>query len=79
MLRRQEGAELVSENKADFDNLDNWYTTESDIWYSTHTSVYKISSRELSLFLHEGFDGQTETHPFSLLDTHFEKPLEKQL
>lgn len=64
--------------KADFKNSDNWHSDKTTLLYTTHTSVYSLSGRELRLMLHEGYDNQKKTHAFSLAGTHFAKPLMKE-
>lgn len=75
LQQSEEWAAIVAGLKEKFENKDNWHTADSPLWYSTHTSVYQLSTKELRLIVHEGYDGQDETLAFSLADSHFVKPL----
>lgn len=72
----EEWAGLAANLKKDYNNPDNWHNNDTNLWYTTHTSVYNIASQELHLILHEGFDEQKDFISFSLADSHFAKPLE---
>ena len=72
----EEWAEIAAGLKKDYANPENWHSSDSPLWYTTHTSVYRISTRELHVILHEGLDEQKDFLAFSLADSHFAKPLE---
>lgn len=72
----EEFARLAANAKRDFENPDYWHSDDTPLWYTTHTSVYNIATKELRLILHEGFDEQKEFMAFSLADSHFAKPMD---
>lgn len=69
--------EFLEGAKAKFNDKSLWHVANSPLWYSTHTSVYDISARQLHLLVHEGLDGMKQTYVANF-DTHFAKPLEMQ-
>ncbi len=52
--------EVLSASKAKFEDRANWHLDNTTLWYTTHTSIYDIKARKLSVLVHEGLDGQTE-------------------
>lgn len=64
----------VEKGKKMFADKSFWHIPDTQLWYTTHTSVYNLEKREFSVLVHEGFDGQKEFYTVSLTDT-FPKPL----
>lgn len=58
-----------------FQDKSNWYKDDTPLWFSTHTSVYNLQSRELHILVHEGYDGMKTFHAFPF-NSRFEKPLD---
>lgn len=77
VLKDKRYQQVVSKNFADYNNRDKWHTKECSVWYTTHTSIYDLANRSLSVKLHEGVDGMTEYITFTS-DQHFPKPLAKK-
>ena len=66
----------VQNSKNLFNDKANWHTPETTLWYTTHTSVYDLSAKELNVLVHEGLDGQDGFYNVKF-DDHFAKPLAK--
>ena len=60
---------------SDFDNPDNWHSDDSELWYTTHTSVYDLENKTLRVLVHEGLDEQKTYYEASLKKSKFAKPL----
>lgn len=63
----------VSDKKKEWDDKSLWHIPSTPLWYTTHTCVYDLAKKELSIKVHEGFDGMDKFHTVSF-DTHFNKP-----
>lgn len=68
---------MIEDSVDIFKDKSLWYTDDTPLWFSTHTSVYDIKSRNLHLLVHEGLDGMDEFYEASLKKSHFAKPLKK--
>ena len=60
-----------------FADKENWHKADTPIWYTTHTSVYNLPTRELRVMTHEGYDEQQEFFSASF-DINFAKPLDHE-
>ena len=58
-----------------FDDKSQWHVDNSELWYTTHTSVYDLSSKTLRVLVHEGRDEQKTYYEASLDGSRFAKPL----
>lgn len=56
-----------------FVSREDWHSPDNLLWYTTHTSVYDLEAKTLSVFLHEGLDGDTRWYDFSQ-SASFAKP-----
>lgn len=65
---------VVNDLKTKYADKSNWHIPATDLWYSTHTSTYNLSTRTLQLMVHEGLDGQKEFYSVDFNST-FPKPL----
>lgn len=74
VLKDQTYLNMLRENQAKFNDKSNWHTPESTLWYTTHTSVYDLSKRELHVLVHEGLDGMKDFYKADLNST-FAHPL----
>lgn len=77
ILKDERFLQVVNYNLADYNNRDSWHTLDCPVWYTTHTSVYDLTTHSLSVKLHEGIDGMKDYLTFSF-DQHFPKPLSKK-
>ncbi len=77
VLKDEKYKEVVSNNLAIFNDRAKWHTPECGAWYSTHTSIYDLTTRSLTVKLHEGFDGMNDYMTFDF-DSTFPKPLIKK-
>lgn len=68
----------MDELRESFKDKSRWHQDDTKFWYTTHTSVYSISRREMRILTHEGLDGQNAYFEASLKGSHFAKPLEMQ-
>lgn len=63
-------------NMADmYNDPANWHVAGTQLWYTTHTSIYDLKNKTLRVLVHEGRDSQKEYYEASLSDSHFAKPL----
>lgn len=74
LLRSQDFQNRIKQNYEGFSQRDKWYTDECTYWFSTHTSVYNLSNRQLHVLVHEGFDGMKKYYEASI-QSKFAKPL----
>lgn len=58
-----------------FNDKSNWHKDDTEFWYTTHTSVYSLSGREMEVLVHEGYDTQKSYFRASLAGSTFAKPL----
>lgn len=77
VLKDERYQQVVNNNVADYNNRENWHTLGCTVWYTTHTSIYDLTTRSLSVKLHEGLDGMKDYMTFKF-DRHFPKPLNKK-
>ena len=75
MWKDEDYVNKVKHSKTKFADKDYWHQTDCDLWYTTHTSIYSISNKNLQVLVHEGLDGMDGYYDASF-DVHFEKPLE---
>lgn len=76
LCENTEFCDMVRKNLSAFNNPAYWHADDSPLWYTTHTSVYDIKSKTLTVLVHEGRDGQLKYYPASLDGTPFPKPLD---
>lgn len=77
ILQDERYKQVVDYNVADYNNRDSWHTLDCTVWYTTHTSIYDLTTRSLSVKLHEGLDGMKEYMTFNF-EQHFPRPLNKK-
>lgn len=77
VLKDERYKQVVKNNLAAYNNRDKWHTPGCTVWYSTHTSIYDIANRSLSVKVHEGLDGMDDYMTFDF-DSTFPKPLNKK-
>lgn len=58
-----------------FDDPSQWHVPGSQLWYTTHTSIYDLKNRTLRVLVHEGRDGMENYYDASLDVSRFSKPL----
>lgn len=68
---------LVADLKSMWKKPEYWYTDDTPLWFTVHTSVYDIQKRKLEVLAHERFGEQQDFISFNL-DSHFAKPLSHQ-
>lgn len=49
-----------------FKDKSNWHTTDTQLWYTTHSVVYNLNDMSFEILLHEGFDGMKKWQKFKL-------------
>lgn len=77
VLEDERYQQVVNNNVADYNNRALWHTPECVVWYTTHTSIYDLTTRSLTVKLHEGIDGMKDYLTFAF-DSSFPKPLAKK-
>lgn len=65
----------IKSSKEKFADKDYWHQTDCTLWYTTHTSLYSISNKNMQVLVHEGLDGM-DSYYSADFDVHFAKPLE---
>lgn len=76
LCENAEFCDMARKYQSTFNNPAYWHVDDSPLWYTTHTSVYDIKSKILSVMVHEGRDGQTLSYQASLDGSEFPKPLD---
>ena len=66
--------DVVAQFKNMWNNPAYWYTDDTPLWYTVHTSIYNLADRQMEVLVHEGLGDQKEFRPFNL-GSRFEKPL----
>lgn len=77
ILKDERYVKIVEDNFAAYNDRSKWHTPKCTVWYTTHTSVYDIESKTLTVKLHEGLDGMKDYVTVKFSD-HFPKPLAKR-
>lgn len=75
IINIKEFREAYQDLQKQWKDRSNWYNDATSLWFTTHTSIYDLSSRTLHLLIHEGDGGMTEFYEAGLNDIHFAKPL----
>lgn len=68
--------DAISDEQYRFKNRIDWHTDKCNLWYTTHTAVYDLSTRSYQIILHEGIDSPKEWKSFDL-SASFAKPLNR--
>lgn len=50
-------ASIVEHAHGLFADKSNWHVPDTKLWYTTHSVVYNLETRNFEIILHEGFDG----------------------
>lgn len=66
--------DAIADEQYRFVHRVDWHTPDCDLWYTTHTAIYDLSTRTYRILLHEGIDASTDWCTFGL-DATFAKPL----
>ena len=71
-------AAFIKEQRALFADKAFWHVEDSPLWFTTHSVVYDLKRRSLTVMTHEGLDGQKEYYSASLSESNYAKPQEAE-